>query len=103
MKNAYTGPKILHLYRLNGLFYPGSYILAETLRGVEMLNLAISQIPKGTGSHGTTIRIVNKMTTNNIPKDSTSPWQNVAQTAIDGGVSLHITFLAGMAQILNNL
>ena len=103
MKNAYTGPKILHLYRLNGLFYPGSYILAETLRGVEMLNLTISQIPKGTGSHGTTIRIVNKMTTNNIPKNSTSPWQNVAQSAIDGGVSLHITFLAGMAQILNNL
>lgn len=93
-------PDILHLYRLNGIYYPGSYILSETLAAVKDLN----KIMPSHQTHGAKITINNQISYKDIPKDNnTTPWQEVYNSAINGKVQLHITFLAGMVQILTNL
>lgn len=102
-------PDILHLYRLNGIYFPGSFILSQTLKGVQQLNktlLEIKTLNKGPViRHGATISILNKMNTSDIPKvgSSETPWEDVYQTAINDNVQLHITFMAGFINILHNL
>lgn len=100
-----TSPKILHLYRLNSIYFPGSYILQQTLKGVLELGKVMT-----INTHGARITINNPVDYSIIPnrpwsmgqKIDTEPWQKVSKYAQDN-VQLQITFLAGMIQILTNL
>lgn len=100
-----TSPKILHLYRLNSIYFPGSYILQQTLKGVLELGKVMT-----INTHGARIAINNPVDYSIIPnrpwsmgqKIDTEPWQKVSKYAQDN-VQLQITFLAGMIQILTNL
>ena len=100
-----TSPKILHLYRLNSLYFPGSYILQQTLKGVLELGKVMT-----IKTHGARITINNPVNYSIIPNRpwevgqpiDTEPWQKVSEYA-QNNVQLQITFLAGMIQILVNL
>lgn len=102
---ATTEPRILHLYRLNGIYFPSSYVLNETLKGIQQLDKTITQIRKDKSyTHGATIHIVNNMSVNSIKDvESGNPWTAIGQKALNGGVSLQITFMGGLMQILDNL
>ena len=100
-----TSPKILHLYRLNSIYFPGSYILQQTLKGVLELGKVMT-----INTHGARITINNPVNYSIIPNRpwsmgqtiNTRPWQEVSEYA-QNNVQLQITFLAGMIQILTNL
>ena len=100
-----NSPKILHLYRLNSIYFPGSYILQETLKGVLQLGKFMT-----INTHGARVTINNPINYNIIPNRpwklgdpiNTHPWQQVSQYA-QKNVQLQITFLSGMIQILKNL
>ena len=100
-----SSPKILHLYRLNSIYFPGSYILQETLKGVLQLGKFMT-----INTHGARVVINNPINYSIIPNRpwksgqsiNTRPWQEVSQYA-QNNVQLQVTFLAGMIQILKNL
>lgn len=101
----HSSPKILHLYRLDNLYYPGSYILKETLAGVMELGKVMT-----INTHGARIKIVNNTNLDIVPNNPWQPgepinhfpWETVSAYALDH-TELQITFLAGMLQILTNL
>lgn len=100
-----NSPQILHLYRLNSIYFPGSYILQETLKGVLQLGKFMT-----INTHGARVTINNPINYDIIPNRpwklgdpiNTRPWQQVSQYA-QKNVQLQITFLSGMIQILKNL
>ena len=101
-----SGPQILHMYRLNGVYYPGSYILTETLKGVMELGKVMT-----VNTHGARVSIYNPITEKVIPNRpwhagdpilDTDPWGTVSKQA-QASVQLQITFMAGMLQVMENL
>lgn len=98
-----NNPDILHLYRLNGIYFPGSFILSETLRGVQELNTALNKLEHP--NNGATIRITNTVSAADLPKAGTDPdpWRTIAKRVTENENIIQITFLAGMINILNNL
>lgn len=108
---ADTNTAILHLYRVNGIYVCGSYVLQEVYNQMnqcwQMASLALKP-----NYQGASIRIVNKISEADIPKKkdkNTDPWGTVGNTALSK-VSIDIFFLAGLLDIaegietaLNNL
>ena len=108
---ADTNAAILHLYRVNGIYVCGSYVLREVYKQLnecwQMASMALTP-----NYQGASIRIVNKVSEADIPKNSKSngdPWGAVGNTALSK-VSMEIFFLAGLLDIaegietaLNNL
>lgn len=105
IKRQTSSPKILHMYRLDGLYYPGSYILKETLAGVMELGKVMTIT-----THGARIKIVNPTNLNIVPNNPWNPgqpvdeypWETVSTYALQH-TQLQITFMAGMLQVLTNL
>lgn len=102
-----SSPNILHLYSVNGLYIPGSYVLQEVY---DHLNQCLSLMDLGLESinhQGAGVIIYNKMTESGIPnrkgqKTSSDPWGAVGQRAIKS-VSLKVVFLGGLMEILNKM
>jgi len=108
---AKASPNILHLYRVNGIFVPGSVVLQRTIdelsKCLEQSSLAIETVNSGAG-----IEIINTMNEGLIPNRSTTtrryqtfdpdPWGTVA-SATDSHVKLKIMFLAKLLDIVNDM
>lgn len=112
---ADSNPAILHLYRVNGIYVCGSYVLMEVYKQLqkcwEAASMALQPKYQGAG-----VRIINKVTEADIPNRgknkqaiNTDPWGTVGNTALSK-VSIEIFFLAGLLDIaegiegaLNNL
>lgn len=108
---AKASPNILHLYRVNGVFVPGSVVLQRTIdelsKCLEQSSLAIETVNSGAG-----IEIINTMNEGLIPNRSTTtkryqtfdpdPWGTVA-SATDSHVKLKIMFLAKLLDIVNDM
>lgn len=106
-----SAPSIMHLYRLNGMLVPGSYILGQTISTIKNEILpTISKIDyiqnKGAG-----ISIVNKANESMIPNRPLSDyydsydanaWATTGQ-AVKKSISLNILFLAGFLDLVNSL
>ena len=109
--NIKGNTKFLHLYRLNGGYYLGSYVLTRVL---EQFNEYISKIEevstKYSNIHGGIAILGGGMTPQDIPNrglyssepQNRSPWQTVSATA-KGRASIQVVFLAGLLQTLNQI
>lgn len=102
-----SSPNILHLYSVNGLYVPGSYVLQEVYEHLNeclnLMNLGLENI----NHRGAGIIIRNTMTERNIPNRNgeltdLNPWQTIGERAIKS-VSLKVVFLGGLMEILNKM
>lgn len=111
-KNQFFEPprKFLHLYNLNGMFFPQSYILQLTYNG--LVN-AYASLESTTKSNGSRANIINPVNISNMVgeqveekgyKRVVSPqnWYDTFSGSA-GAVSIQITFLAGFLDILEEL
>lgn len=96
-----NSPKLLHIYKLNGLYYPGSYILS---RIYDNLTKAISQtqseVVNNDGAH-----IRANATESLIPKNEHNlsiRWRKTYESA-KKVTSIDITFLSGLLNIADQL
>lgn len=89
----------IHLYNLQGFYFPLSYVLQETYNGLIKVQGAIESNYKGNK-----ITIKNNYQTKNFENEkiSASTWEREGQKALsDTGIKM--TFMAGFLDILNNL
>lgn len=108
IKDTYTTPQILHLYAVNGVYHPGSFVLSKVVEELKLCAENAGAAYESTHS-GAGITIIN--TTNegmipnrrkgSIPEDH-NPWGTVANKA-KGAVSLQILFLAGLLDTVHNM
>ena len=104
--------KILHLYKGNGIYVPGSYILEQVLKSLqEEVIPNILDIPT-TMKHGAGITIINNVSEQstaipNRPIFNRTSWNSnawaVAGASAEGQVKLQILFLAGLLDIVNSI
>lgn len=104
--------KILHLYKGNGIYIPGSYILEQVLKSIqEDVIPNILAIPT-TVKRGAGIIIINNVseqstTIPNRPIFNRTSWNSnawtVAGASAEGQVKLQILFLAGLLDIINSI
>ena len=111
MERKSTTPDILHLYRVNGIFVPGSVVLERTIKELSKCldagSLAIRTMNRGAG-----VSIINTMheglipnrktTRKRFPYDDRDPWGTVAM-ATDKHVKIKIMFLAGLLDIVRDM
>ena len=91
----------IHLYRLNNLIFPFSFILQETLASFKRLE---NEIENNIKNQGNKIHIKNHYTFTNFSGQEITEdtWRQEGQKALDH-TSISMTFLAGFADILDNL
>lgn len=102
---------ILHIYGLNGIYYPGSFVLTQVLESVQSMQ-SIMNIDSIESDIHNGISIVNGANYKMIPNrngnrntkkpSNTDPWGTVSKKVIDS-THLKITFMAGLLGILKNL
>lgn len=107
-----VAPSILHLYKVNDIIVPGSYVLQEVVSELEtciqQINFATESLNRGAG-----ITIINTMSYGALPNSgidanseitslNTKPWDTVKRTA-QSNVRLQILFLANMMGIMKNI
>lgn len=96
---------IMHLYRLNSLYYPGSYILSKTY---DRLLKVKSDLDTSIGDKN--IRLITKINPyfkyvddfSNLNESSPNPWKVVSKDNI-GLVSLKLTFMANLLNLVKEL
>lgn len=104
-----TTPKILHLYKVNSIYYPGSFVLTQVH---EQIMKCYDALLKGeqiaTRSKG--VRITNRINKGQLPNkngkiDENDPWGSIGQNAAfsDNKISIHVVFLAGIMDVLNRI
>lgn len=84
----------IHLYNINGIYFPASYILSKTYNDLVEANNAQLQLINGAGTGGYRVRIVNTLKERNEPYGSadlndSDPWAEAAQEWIRVGQSAH--------------
>lgn len=102
---------ILHLYSVNGVYIPGSYVLTKVLKELEAC-AENSYRAYESVKRGASITIINPMNENMIPnrgKDidvtnppNKNPWGTVSNAA-KKNVKLQILFLAGLFDIVRDI
>ena len=112
VRNKQTVPSILHLYKVNGIFVPGSYVLQEVANELEycinQMNFAVESLNRGAG-----VTIINKVTYGDLPNSKIkqqdeswsldpTPWESMATTAASK-IEIKILFLAGLRDIMRNI
>lgn len=115
--SSYNGSKFLHLYYLNGNYYPSSFILQLTYNGLlDAYSQLNREYLKGTEafkgiSNGSRANIINNVseknevgtkTSNDIVTTKQSQWAETF-AANSKSVQIQITFLAGMIDIIDIL
>ena len=97
-----SSPKLLHLYRLNGLYFPGSFILSRIREGLETnLNEAMGEMTSSDGA-----KINASASPEIIQRTGTlsDQWKATYKTASSPQyTSIEVTFLSGLLNIINNL
>ena len=109
-----NSPKFLHLYRLNGIYYLGSYVLTKILTQFENYIQKINEVNQMfTGEHGGAAILGGGLSPKDIPNKGiispskapyfdTNPWETVSNKA-KGRASIQVVFLAGLLQTLEEL
>ena len=87
----------IHMYNLNGLYFPLSYVLNQTYEGLKEAKEKTEEIYKGNQVH-----IINKYRTKKFLPFTEEDWIRESQTAIDK-TAVKMTFMAGFLDILNEL
>lgn len=115
--SSYNGSKFLHLYYLNGNYYPSSFILQLTYNGLlDAYSQLNNEYLKGTEafngiSNGSRANIINNVsekneigtrTSNDVVTTKQSQWAETF-AANSKSVQIQITFLAGMIDIIDIL
>ena len=110
--NRTDSMKILHLYKGNGIYIPGSYILEQVLKSLqEEVIPNILTIPT-TVKRGAGITIINNVseqstTIPNRPIFGRTSWNDnawaIAGASAEGQIKLQILFLAGLLDIVNSI
>lgn len=107
IENTISTPTILHLYGLNGIYYPGSFVLKQVLDSVLLMNDIINEQTVTQKIHNG-VAITNNTNFNMIPNRGlknpidTNPWQTVSKKA-EANTNIQITFMAGLLSILASL
>lgn len=91
----------IHLYRLNNLIFPFSFVLQKTLVSFKRLE---NEIEKNTKKQGNEVHIQNHYTFTNFSGQEITKetWEQEGQKAFEH-TSVSMTFLAGFADILDEL
>lgn len=105
-----SSPGILHLYKVNGLYVPGSYVLQQVIKTIKTQVIPQIQSIPDTMKRGAGITIINGASTSMIPNrpiaetdnPDTAAWKTTGQ-AVKASVSLQILFLAGLLDIANGI
>ena len=105
-----SSAKILHLYYVNGIYVPGSYVLLQTINALEKEVLPNLQKIPTLMKRGAGITIINQASESDIPNrpifnnDNANPaaWSITGQ-AVASKVHLKILFLAGLLDIVNSI
>lgn len=101
---------ILHLYKVNGIYAPGSYVLQQIIKSLRKDVISqIQQIPD-TMKRGAGITIINGANESMIPNRPISSTDNPDRSAwattgqkVKQSVRLQILFLAGLMDIANGI
>lgn len=101
-----SSTKILHLYSLNGIYYPGSFVLQQALINIKYILNEI-EIVSNDNQFRNGVKITSNINISALPNQGgkitdTDPWGTVSQIAIKT-TSLHITFLAGLLSIIDGI
>lgn len=107
-----SAPNIMHLYLLNGIYYPGSFVLQTVLNNLQVIKSEIENNVKAIDSnHYSNVKITSNMNYNKIPnnkKDLTweeidqHPWETVSASAV-ASTNIRVVFLAGLLSVINGL
>lgn len=109
LKNLnFDTPGIMHLYFVNGMYYPGSFVLSQALQNIEQIMVTINE--EINRSNYKNIRITSNIKFNDIPNNEnhnefpkdTDPWRTVAKKA-ERKTTIHILFLAGLMSVVDGL
>jgi PAS domain-containing protein len=92
-----TSFKQLHLYNLNGFYFPLSYILQETYDGLSK----VKQETERVSNRGNQIHIINKYKTKENLPFTEEAWRQESQEAIDQ-TAIKMTFMAGFLDVLES-
>lgn len=105
---------ILHLYKVNGIYVPGSYVLQKVLNSIQHEILpSLENIPQVL-TQGAGVRIINKASSSFIPNRpisqylhntdglDTNAWSTTGK-AVEDTIELKILFLAGLLDIVNSI
>lgn len=103
-ENFYSkhSPKIMHLYKLNGLYYPGSYILTRIRE--HLTNITNQVTSEMLNNDGAIIdaRGDEKLIDSYRGKDTATTWKNVYNAALDR-TKIRVAFLSGLLDVVNKL
>ena len=103
INNYVASPKIMHLYKLNGLYYPGSYILE---RIYENLNKEQTNATKKINNDGVHINAnaSEKLIGSHNQDSGAERWARVYEQAQNSNVtSIEVSFLSNLVNIINQL
>lgn len=112
--------RIMHLYRLNGLYYPGSFVLGKVKENINNIRKIMNETNKYSPNN---IMIVNTINPGDIPnrdidlrnknymsKLDKNPWKTVSGLGIrnntqetNAKVNLRVVFMAGLLEIVKQL
>lgn len=114
-----TTPRILHLYKVNGIYYPGSYVLTQVREQIQSCLTSLqdvhAQLERSNSvsieNHINKSMLPNKnrwATDSNgkyLPPKDNDPWGSVGQTAAYSSsiISIHVIFLGGIMDILKRV
>lgn len=97
--------KIMHLYVMNGIYYPGSFVLQQALNNIQIILGEIEAVA-GDTTFRNGIKITSNVSLDTLPnKDGLTdhnPWKTVSDSAIQA-TNLHVTFLAGLLSVINRV
>ena len=95
--------KIIHMYGLNGLYYPHSYVLQLVYNNLQYV---IEHMANLEDKHFKNLILTNKVTFDMLPNQNglrtNRPWELVNERA-EKAISLHIVFLAGLLDVIKNV
>ena len=97
--------KIMHLYVMNGLYYPGSFVLQQAYTNIQyILNEVEDLANDNTFRNG--VKLTSNVNFDMLPNKggltNTNPWGTVSEAAIQA-TSLHVTFLAGLLSVIDGV
>ena len=100
-----SSPKLIHLYKLNGMYFPGSYILQKIYNNLTGAVNSMIGLSKEVNNDGAKIRATaTEAIINHNIHDLHERWANTYAIASSSQyTSIEVTFLSGLLNIVNQL
>lgn len=100
---------IMHLYFVNGTYYPGSFVLQQALDNINLIFEEIKGEVENKSNVTRGVKITNTVSFKDIPNNphptgafDEHPWESVSKTAI-GKTNIKVVFLAGLLSVIDGL